>query len=66
MGQWAMPCRDYRIFFFLEGRHIKRTAKENFCADDEAATEEARQLLLDGSDYSPFSPAGRAYARCGL
>jgi hypothetical protein len=36
--------RDYRIFFF-EGGRIKEPAKIISCADDEAATEEARKLL---------------------
>jgi hypothetical protein len=35
---------DSRIFFF-EGGHIKQPAKIISCADDEAATEEARKLL---------------------
>jgi hypothetical protein len=35
---------DYRIFFF-EGGRIKEPAKIISCADDEAATEEARKLL---------------------
>jgi hypothetical protein len=38
----TMP--DYRIFFF-EGGHIKQPAKIISCADDKAATEEARKLL---------------------
>ena len=41
---------DYRIFL-LEGGRIKEPAKLISCADDEAATEEARQLL-DGTDQS--------------
>jgi hypothetical protein len=50
MGLWAMPCR--LSHFLPRGGHIKGPAKEKFCADDEAATEEARQLLLDESEHS--------------
>ena len=41
---------DYRIFL-LEDSHIKEPAKIISCPDDEAATEEARQLL-EGADQS--------------
>lgn len=41
---------DYRIFV-LEGGRIKEPAKVISCPDDEAATEEARKLLLDGADH---------------
>ena len=41
---------DYRIFVLKDGR-IKEPAKIISCPDDEAATEEARQLL-DGKDQS--------------
>ena len=41
---------DYRIFVLKDG-HIKEPAKIISCPDDEAATEEARQLL-DGTDQS--------------
>ena len=47
-GGRAMP--DYRIFALKDGR-IKEPAKIISCPDDEAATEEARQLL-DGADQS--------------
>ena len=46
MGGRVMP--DYRIFVLKDG-HIKEPAKIISCPDDEAATEEARQLL-DGTD----------------
>jgi hypothetical protein len=42
---------DYRIFL-LEGGRIKEPAKIISCADDEAATEEARKLLLNGAHQS--------------
>jgi hypothetical protein len=42
---------DYRIFF-LEGGRIKEPAKIISCADDDAATEEARKLLLNGAHQS--------------
>jgi hypothetical protein len=53
MGPAGVGCTmpHYRIFF-LEGRHIKEPAKIISCADDEAATEEARKLLLNGADQS--------------
>ena len=41
---------DYRIFVLKDG-HIKEPAKIISCPDDEAATEEARQLL-DGTEQS--------------
>jgi hypothetical protein len=41
---------DYRIFVLKDG-HIKEPAKIISCPDDEAATEEARQLL-DSADKS--------------
>jgi hypothetical protein len=41
---------DYRIFVLKNGR-IKEPAKIISCPDDEAATEQARQLL-DGTDQS--------------
>jgi hypothetical protein len=41
---------DYRIFALKEG-HIREPAKITSCPDDEAATEEARQLL-GGKDQS--------------
>jgi hypothetical protein len=41
---------DYRIFLLKDG-HIKVPAKIISCPDDEAATEEARQLL-DGTEQS--------------
>jgi hypothetical protein len=44
----AMP--DYRIFVLKNGR-IKEPAKIISCPDDEAATEQARQLL-DGTDQT--------------
>ena len=47
-GGRAMP--DYRIFVLKDG-HIKEPAKIISCPDDEAATEEARQLL-DSADKS--------------
>ena len=49
LGGHAMP--DYRIFV-LEGGRIKEPANVISCPDDEAATEEARKLLLDGADRS--------------
>jgi len=47
-GGRAMP--DYHIFVLKDG-HIKDPAKIISCPDDEAATEEARQLL-DGTDQA--------------
>ena len=41
---------DYRIFVLKDG-HIKEPAKIISCPDDEAATEQARQLL-NGADQS--------------
>jgi hypothetical protein len=48
-GDHAMP--DYRIFLFESG-HIKEPAKIISCADDKAAIEEAKKLLLNGADQS--------------
>jgi len=42
---------DYRIFL-LKGGHIKEPGKVISCPDDEAATEEARKLLLNGAGHS--------------
>ena len=41
---------DYRIFVLKDG-HIKEPAKIISCPDDQAATEEARELL-GGTDQS--------------
>jgi len=48
---------DYRIFVLKDG-HIKEPAKIISCPDDEAATEEARQLL-DGTEQFLRSLAER-------
>jgi len=45
------PCHAGLSHFRTRGRRIKEPAKGISCPDDEAATEEAGKLLLDGADH---------------
>ena len=59
---YTMP--DYRIFFF-EGGRIKEPAKIISCADDEAATEEAKKLLGGAHESLEIWQGGRRVAVIG-
>ena len=59
MGPYEGAMRHYGIFVLKDG-HIKEPARIISCPDDEAATEEARQLLDSADENGSLGSATAA------